>query len=88
MPLFKTKPNLPTAERARIEFHFQQIVECLGVQRSQAPVHRLNDWLVLANANVNAEPILGWLGDRLCHDIDGLSCRVVPTSFEPSGGGG
>ena len=88
MALFKPKPNLALADRARIEFFYQRIFECVGLERIQLPVQRMNEWLVLANSNGNVEPILNWLGQHLNHDVSELQIRFEPGSIVPSGGGG
>lgn len=90
MQFFKSKPNLPDGEKARIEFHLQQIGECIGFERLSLPV--MNEVSIL-NGDGQSElrspkQIKELVGERLGHDVSGLSVQSFPMQPAKSGGGG
>ncbi|MDG1875312.1 MAG: hypothetical protein P8J27_15465 [Mariniblastus sp.] len=85
MAFFKTKPNVPNNEKARIEFHLQQILECIGFERFTRPV--LAHHLIVGVFQTPAE-IVNFAGQHLSHDVSGISVEVLPKELEKCGGGG
>ena len=88
MAFFKTKPNLPDDEKARIEFHFQQVADCIGFDRFQLPVIGKESLVQLAKSSHSAEEIVAFTASHLGHNADGLRVDVELKSVEQSGGGG
>ena len=90
MAFFKSTPNLPADEKARLEFHLQKIVECIGFERCRLPV--LGDTSVLAFGSRSDHPtldqILTSVGNHLGHDVSNINLETVPVQPEKSGGGG
>ncbi len=88
MPLFKPKSNLPVAEKARIEFHLQQIAECIGFDRFQLPVLRAKPLLALSESGQNVRQLTDHIGQHLNHQVSGLKVSVFPQMVKKAGGGG
>lgn len=88
MNFFKSKPSLPDGEKAKTEFHFQQLVDCLGNDRFQLPVQTLDSLLELIRADNGVERMVSAVGDHLSHDVSGLSVQATPQELEKCGGGG
>lgn len=88
MPFFKSAPNVSEDEKPRIEFHLQQLVECLGVDRFKLPVLSKNKVLGNSDQVRSAEEILGLVGKHLGHDVSGITIQSVPLPLETCGGGG
>ena len=90
MPLFKSAPNLPVDEKARIEFHLQQIAECIGFDRFKLPV--LSEETILYGSgqpeNQSADQFMGFVGNHLGHDVSDVTIETVPLPPEKCGGGG
>ena len=86
MAFFRSEPNLPVNEKARIEFHLQQLAECIGFERFQLPILKMESLLELREAPI--EQMVGYVGEYLMHDTAGLSVAVVPEAPEKCGGGG
>ena len=86
MAFFKPTPNLPDGEKARIEFHLQQIAECIGCERFQLPVLPMDALLELGETQI--DQLVGRVGKHLKHNIAGLRVVVVPETPEKCGGGG
>jgi hypothetical protein len=85
---FKSKPNLPVAEKARIEFHFQQIAECLGVERLKRPVLSRAHLMDKLDSLRSPETALTFLGEHLQHQVGGLQVNVVPQDVAKCSSGG
>ncbi len=85
---FKSKPNVDDAEKAKIEFHFQQIAECVGRERMTLPVVELETLVELAHASRSPEPIMEFVGKHLAHDVNELSIKTDPQPLKKCGGGG
>lgn len=90
MAFFKSKPNLPDDEKARIEFHLQQIAECIGFDRLTLPV--LNETSILAGSHAaddrSADQIKRLVGQHLGHDVRDISIQTFPLQPQESSGGG
>jgi hypothetical protein len=85
---FKPKPNLPDAEKARIEFYLQQIAECVGFDRFELPVLSRKTLFGLYESKQTPEQMIGFVGDHLTHDVTGIRFDVVPQQPGNCGGGG
>lgn len=88
MAFFKSKPGLPDHEKARIEFHLQQISECIGFERLKRPVLSEESVLFQNGQLKSAEQIAFLLGDHLEHDVSDISIQTTPLPPEKCGGGG
>ena len=88
MPLFKSGPNLPADERARVEYHLQQIADCIGRERFQLPVHRMDSLIKLGQLGQSPREIAEVIGQHLSHPIGDLKIQVIPEVVQKVGGGG
>jgi hypothetical protein len=89
MAFFKLTPNLPDDEKARIEFHLQQIAEGIGFDRFQLPVRDAESLMGSSQSEYRTpDQIKGLVGDHLGHDVSGLSIQTVLLPPEKCGGGG
>lgn len=88
MAFFKSTPNLPDGEKARIEFHLQQIAECIGFERFTQPVLSEESVLLGNGAPPTDDGILNLAGAHLEHDVSELKIRTVLLPPEKCGGGG
>jgi hypothetical protein len=85
---FKPKPNLPDAEKARIEFHLQQIAECVGFDRFTLPVLSRDRLFGLYETEKDPQQVIGFVGKHLAHDVSGIRLSVVPQQLQNCAGGG
>ncbi len=88
MAFFRSEPNLPDTDKARVEFHLQQIAECIGFDRFKLPVLCMKSLLGLYESKLTPDQMIGFVGEHLYHDINGLRLTVVPEQLEKCGGGG
>lgn len=88
MAFFNTKPNLPDTEKARIEFHLQQLAECIGLARFKLPVLSMKSLLELSQSGLSPNDAMGFFGEHLKHNVSGVELRCVPQQLEKCGGGG
>ena len=90
MPFFKSAPNLPDDEKARIEFHLQQIHESIGFDRMQLPVMNERDILYDAQQSElrSSKQILTAVGEHLNYDTAEIRLQTLPMPPEQTGGGG
>lgn len=88
MPFFKSAPSVSPDEKPRIEFHLQQLVECLGADRFKLPVLTKDQLLGSSDAIHSADEILNITGQHLSHDVSGITIQSVPIAPEKCGGGG
>ena len=90
MPFFKSAPNLPDDEKARIEFHLQQISESIGFDRLQLPVKSERDVLYEAQQSElrSSKQVLTAVGQHLNYDISEIRLQTLPMPPEKTGGGG
>jgi hypothetical protein len=85
---FKPKPNLPDAEKARIEFYSQQIAECIGFERFRLPVLSRITLLGLFESQQTPPQMIRFVGNHLSHDTTELQFSVVPQQAASCSGGG
>ena len=86
---FKSNPNLPDGERARIEFHFQQLVDGLGIARLQMPV--VNEDTILHETGTlrSPEQIKNFVIEHLNIQASNLKVQQqLALPVKPSSGGG
>ena len=88
MPFFKSAPSVSAEEKPRIEFHLQQLVECLGADRFTLPVLGKDEVLGSSDAIRSDDQILNLVGKHLSHDVTGITIQSVPLAPEKCGGGG
>ena len=88
MVFFRVKPNLSDGEKARLEFHFQQIAECLGANRLKLPVISMRDMLARWESNPDVAAFLDFVGDHLDHGADAITVHVAPQIVANCSGGG
>ena len=86
MVFFKSKPAIGDHEKARIEFHLQEIGEAIGFQRFQLPVWSRQQLLDLDGKTPSQ--IVDALGSHLSHSTTGLQVEVEIAPAEKCGGGG
>lgn len=85
---FKPKPNLPDSVRARIDFHFQQIAECIGFDRFRLPVLDAQQLVEQSQSGQSPLQLIQFVGEHLKHDTSGLQFGIVPGQVANCGGGG
>lgn len=88
MPFFKSAPNVSEDEKPRIEFHLQQLAQCLGPDRFKLPVLSKDELLENSDQVRSADEILNFVGKHLSHDVSGITIQSVPLAPEKCGGGG
>ena len=88
MNFFKTSANLPDGEKAKVEFHFQQLAECIGWDRLQLPVQSLNSMLDIVRDDDGVNQLVAFAGNHLSHDTSQLNVKIAPQQLEKCGGGG
>lgn len=86
MAFFKPKPAIGDHEKARVEFHLQEIAESIGFDRFRLPIVRRHELMDLQGKT--PEQIIGFAGQHLSHDIAGLQVQVAIQPAEKCGGGG
>ena len=88
MLFFKTTPNLPDSDKARTEFHLQQIGECIGFDKLLLPVSDEYE-IVFENGQPRTpEQLLGFVGQQLQADFSEVKINKELTVVTESGGGG
>lgn len=86
MVFFKSKPAIGDHEKARIEFHFQEIAESIGFERFRLPTIRRHQFIDLQGKT--ADQIVAFVGQHLSHNVAGLEVRIAIAPQEKCGGGG
>ena len=89
--LFKSKPGLADGDKARIEFHIQQIAESVGSERMRLPVLSWQEILYTATDSStlrSIDELKIFIGKHLSHDVGNVSIHSVPQALEKCGGGG
>ena len=84
---FKSKPNLPDGEKARIEYGLQQIAQTVGVEQMKLPVlsrEMLLGWV----GSKTPQEMIGAIGQHLSHDVAGVGFQLDPQQLQQCGGGG
>ena len=88
MPFFKSSPNLPDHEKARVEFHLQQLAECLGGDLLRRPVMIPEATFGNDPRHTSVDEVLAKIGEHLSIDVAPLSVQTTPKALEVCGGGG
>lgn len=91
MQLFKSKPSLADGEKARIEFHLQQIAESITADRLKLEVLSEEDVLASdteGSALSDLESLTKKIGQHLSHDVANISVLQQPQELEKCGSGG
>ena len=88
MALFKVKPNLADGEKAKVEFHFQQIAEAIGYDRLKLDVLSKETLLGLSETGMTSEQVLAFVGEHLAHDVSQVKIAMELKQPEKCGGGG
>ena len=86
MVFFKSKPAIDVHDKARIEFHLQEIAESIGFERFVLPVMRR--YKLTDTAGKTPEQIVSAIGSHLSHGTAGLQIEVAIEPTEKCGGGG
>ena len=84
---FKPKPNINDGEKARIEYHLQQIADVIGWDRMQLPILGLNTIQEWAESK-SPETMIGLIGEHLNRDVAGVGFQLDPQQLQQCGGGG
>lgn len=87
MAFFKPKPNLPSDEKARIEFLLQRIADYIGFERFLLPVVSADELIRNPMLATNQQAI-DFISNHLNHDASELRFEVIPKEAEKCGGGG
>lgn len=87
MAFFKPKPNLPSDEKARIEFLLQRIADYIGFERFLLPVVSADELIRNPMLATNQQAI-DFISNHLKHDASELRFEVIPKEAEKCGGGG
>jgi hypothetical protein len=85
MAFFKTVPNLPDMEKARIEHALQRLAECLGMEKFLLPYQSLHS---MVGVFQTPEQIVEFVGSHLSFDVTNIQLVVEPQTLKTSGGGG
>lgn len=89
MPFFQTKPNLLDGEKARIEFHLQQLADHLGIEKLKLPVVDENTILNDDCSVRSPDQIKQFVGHHLGVNVSDVKVQVQPPLpvKQASGGG-
>jgi hypothetical protein len=85
MVLFQSKPNVPDSEKARLEFHLQQIADGISIQRLKLPVIDAQHFF---SRPFSEQEIVDRVCTHLEHDGSSIGYQFVPKELEKCGGGG
>ena len=85
---WKPKATLPDGEKSRIEFHLQQIAECIGFDRFTLPVLGRRTLYGLYESKRDPRQMIEFVGNHLNHDVSGVRFCVVPQQPQNCSGGG
>jgi len=91
MQLFKSKPSLADGEKARIEFHLQQIAESITADRLTLIVLSEEDVLTgdtEGSSFTEIDSLAKRIGQHLSHDVGNISIVQQPQELEKCGSGG
>ena len=88
MAFLKLKPNLADGEKAKVEFHFQQIAESIGFDRLKLNVLGRETLLGLHESELSPEQMVNFIGEHLSNDVSGVNVAFDPKQPEKCGGGG
>ena len=79
---------MPDDEKARIEFHLQQMAECIGFERFRLPILSEESMLSGNAASQTTEQITNLVGKHLGHAVSEIRIETAPLPPEKCGGGG
>ena len=85
MAFFKTAPNLPDMEKARIEHALQLLAECLGMGKFLLPYQSLHS---MVGVFQTPKQIVEFVGGHLALDVADIQLVFEPQPLKTSGGGG
>lgn len=85
---FKPKANLPDSRKARIEFHLQQLAECIGFDRFRLPVLNRKDLMGMYESGQRTQQVIDAVGNHLAHDVSQLRLHIVPQPVQSCSSGG
>ncbi|MCP4083096.1 MAG: hypothetical protein GY819_04495 [Planctomycetaceae bacterium] len=88
MAFFNSGPNLPDDEKARIEFHLQQIVDCIGQERTQLPVLSTATLMGMGQGDRSVKDIAAAVGQHLSYPAGEIKVQVIPELLKKVGSGG
>lgn len=88
MGFFKPKSGLPDDEKARVEFHLQQLAECIGFDLMQSDFVVPEQTFGTDLRDLNQEMILKVVGEQLHHDVRSITVLSKPKPLQKCGGGG
>lgn len=88
MALFSSGPTLAADEKARVEYHVQQIIDCIGGDRSQLPILSTATLLGMTQNFRSPKEIMQLLGEHLHHPTGDIRVQVIPELLKKVGGGG
>ncbi|MDG2012563.1 MAG: hypothetical protein P8J33_03605 [Pirellulaceae bacterium] len=88
MAFFNSGPNLPGDEKARIEFQLQQIVDCIGQEKTQLPVLSTAALLGMGQASGSVKDIAAAIGQHLSYPAGEIKVQVIPELLKKVGSGG
>ena len=79
---------MPDDEKARIEFHLQQMAECIGFERFRLPILSEESLLSENAASQTIDQVKHLVGKHLGHAVREIRIETVPLPPEKCGGGG
>lgn len=79
---------MPDDEKARIEFHLQQMAECIGFERFRLPILSEQSLLSGIASSLTTDQIKNLVGKHLGHAVREIRIESVPLPPEKCGGGG
>ena len=88
MAFFKTSAGVPDHEKARLEFHIQQVSESIGSGLMQIPVVDPNVEFMKGGQVDSLDSILQTVGRQLNHDMGSLNVKTQPQELKKCGSGG
>ena len=89
MVFFKSAPNVKHDEKARIEFHLQQLADFIGPDRFKLPMVTEQQLMAAGSDGQlpSIEGVIAFVGEHLSHDVSGIKTEFVPLVKEQCGGG-
>jgi len=88
MALFSSGPTLAADEKARVEYHIQQIIDCIGRDRTQLPILSTETLLGMNDHARSPHGIMELLGQHLLYPTGDVKVQVIPELLKKVGGGG
>ena len=88
MPFFKSKPNIPDRDKARVEFQLQQLAERVGPAPFRNHVVIPTQVFGQNWKDASVDSIKELVARQLEYDVDPIKIQIVPQKLEKCGGGG